>query len=781
MKRVLAVRITSVLLVAGALVGLLAFLLQGSERNHDRVLGGVSELEHAIANVQRTALELRTGLALSVDPLNRDVAHVREAFQGFESLLGRSCLDLHDEMTGRWERSQASLEELQRLTFDYASENSVLRHDLRVLAVSPLSGASPSAHWDHVTGLLFAAAALNDTSIFDELEASLAELEALEPQAPDLARARRIQEQLTLVDQLLEDMQRSQARLDLPGLRNQVAGYFHGQSVLREQQRQALGWVSFALLGLLLYLANRSRSMFRMLRAAEHANAAKGGFLANMSHEIRTPMNGILTMATLVEETELDDRQRECVQIIRSSADSLLRILNDILDFSKLEAGQLDLEAIALDPVALVEDVADLIGLNAHEKQLELIVDLDPECPRSVLGDPVRLRQILLNLMGNAIKFTESGQVVVRMEGRTVAGPEGSRPQLCFEIEDSGIGIARENQMRLFEAFQQADETTTRRFGGTGLGLSICRQLVDLMGGELTVESELGRGSVFRFHVDAPVVEGGAEVERPSIAGRVALVLENRVQADSLSRQLHHAGAQVCIHGVGFSLADLRDFASSDAALGFVIEARAFAEHRERIAGDEVLSRARWVVLERRQTSERNESGDLEGPTFLPKPVRSTTLLRALADTGDSETQSVEREPEAARPSYAQARVLVVEDNPVNQRVAQLMFKRLGIEIQLAENGEEALAAIQARRPDLVFMDCQMPVMDGYEATRRLRKLGGALAELPVVAMTANAIEGDSQACFDAGMDDYLAKPVKLDRLEAVLERFLGSAERKAA
>ncbi|MHC4377158.1 MAG: hybrid sensor histidine kinase/response regulator, partial [Planctomycetota bacterium] len=758
----LAVRITAVLLVASALVGLLAFLLQGSERNHDRVLGGVSELEHSIANVQRTALELRTGLALSVDPLNRDVAHARQAFRDFEALLGQNCLALHAEMTGRWERSESSLEELQRLTFDYASENSILRHDLRVLAVSSLSDGALAAEWDHVAGLLFAAAALNDHAILDELEAALDELEARDAAAPALFRARRIQGQLTLVDQLLEDMQRSQARLDLPGLRNHVSSYFHSQSVLREQQRLALGWVSFALVVLLLYLANRSRSMFRMLRAAEHANAAKGGFLANMSHEIRTPMNGILTMATLVEETELDDRQRECVQIIRSSADSLLRILNDILDFSKLDAGQLDLETIALDPVALVEDVADLMGLSAHEKQIELVADLDPEAPLAVLGDPVRLRQILLNLMGNAIKFTESGQVVVRMECRTAIGPDGSRPQLCFEVEDSGIGIARENQARLFEAFQQADETTTRRFGGTGLGLSICRQLVGLMGGELTVESELGRGSVFRFFVDAPLAEDAPAVERPTLEGRVALVLENRVQADSLSRQLHGAGAQVCVHGVGFSLADLRDFASSDAACGLIIEARAFAEHRERIAKDAVLSKARWVVLERRQTSDRDELGGIEGLTFLPKPVRSTALLAALASAPAREAARALQEAPASAPSYARARVLVVEDNPVNQRVAQLMFKRLGIEIELAENGAEALSAIQAQQPDLVFMDCQMPVMDGYEATRRLREMGGALAELPVVAMTANAIEGDSQACYDAGMDDYLAKPVKL-------------------
>lgn len=781
MRRGLAIRIAAVLLVASALVGLLAFLLHRSERNHDRVLAGVSELEREIANVQRTALELRTGLALSVDPLNRDVARAGQAFRDFEALLGQSYPELYSDMADRWEQSEYSLEELQRLAFDFASENSILRHDLRVLAASSLASAAPSAEWDHVSGLLFAVATLNDPLFLDELEVSLDELETRVGTAPELMRARRIQKQLKLVDLLLEDMQHSQARLDLPGLRKHVASYFRSQTLRRERQRLALGGGSIGLAALLLYLASRLREMFRMLRAAEHANAAKDGFLANMSHEIRTPMNGILTVATMVEETELDDRQRECMQIIRSSADSLLRIINDILDLSKLEVGQLDLEAIVLDPVALVEDVADLMGLSAHEKQIELIIDLDPEAPRAVFGDPVRLRQILLNLMGNAIKFTESGQVVVRMECRSVVGPGGSRNQLCFEIEDSGIGIARANHARLFEAFQQADASTTRRFGGTGLGLNICRQLVGLMGGELTVESELGRGSVFRFFVNAPLTEDSSAKQRTTLEGRVALVLENRTQADSLSRQLHGAGAEVCVHGVGFSLDDLRDFACSDGVCGMIIEARSFAEHRERIAQGAVLSKARWVVLERRQTNDRDPLIEIEGLTFLPKPVRSAALLAALAKTPAQETAPAPEEALSNAPNYAQARVLVVEDNPVNQRVAQLMFKRLGIEIGLAENGAEALSAIQDQRPDLVFMDCQMPVMDGYEATRRLREMGGAFAELPVVALTANAIKGDSEACYDAGMDAYLAKPVKLDELEAVLERFLGSFASEAA
>jgi signal transduction histidine kinase/CheY-like chemotaxis protein len=785
-RRVLAIRVAAAVLVAGSLLGLVGFALQGSERDHDRVLGRVLELEHALSRVHHTALELRTGRALSVDPLNRDVAGARRAFDAFENSVADCCPTLHAELATRWEVGARNLAELERSAFDYASENSVLRHDLRVLAASSIAGADAPREWDHLSGLLFAAAALNDRGILEELQDALGQLErSARPedraQSRALARARRIQEQLTLVDGLLEDMQRRQANLDLEGLREHITRYFYGQSAIREHQRQVLGAVSIGLVLVLLVLADRSRSMFRRLRAAQSANAAKAGFLANMSHEIRTPMNGILTMATLVEETELDDRQRECVQIIRSSADSLLRILNDILDFSKLEAGRLDLESIPLDPVALVEDVADLMGLGAYEKQIELIADLDPAAPRSVLGDPVRLRQILLNLLGNAIKFTEAGQVVVRMHSRVGAGPDGPISQLSFEVEDSGIGVAKEHQARLFEAFQQADESTTRRYGGTGLGLSICRQLVSLMGGELTVASEPGRGSVFRFHVNAPAAAEAASAEAPRLAGRVALVLENRVLADSLSRQLHASGVQVCVHGAGFTLAELREFADSEAARGLVVEGRTFAEHRDLIAADGVLSKARWVVLERRRTHERLSGEVFERATFLPKPVRRATLLAALADEAEPGARAALVRAVEASADYARARVLVVEDNPVNQRVAQLMFKRLGIEVELAANGLEALERIQAELPDLVFMDCQMPVMDGYEATRRLRALGGRYAELPIVAMTANAIEGDSQACFAAGMNDYLSKPVKLERLSEVLERYLGEGAREAA
>lgn len=781
--------------VVTAVIGLSIVLWQ-PDRGRDQVEQKVLELEQSLAQLQQVALELHTGQQLNVDALNMAVERSRHAFDQMETCIAERYPDLHAQCLNHWSRGQSALGSLESLAFEYASESSMLRHDLRVLAGQETQGLEAQSAWNRTLSFLFALAALNDPALSEQLGESLSLVESRIADAPGdpnwqglvprLVRARELHRQLDVVERSLERMDHARASLDVPGLRSQLAQHFHQQTVARDRQRMILGAVTLSLLAGLVVLIHRARSMFRLMRAAEDANAAKGGFLANMSHEIRTPMNGILTMATLVEESELDDRQRECVQIIRSSAESLLRILNDILDFSKLEAGRLDLESIPLDPVQLIEDVADLVGLSAHEKQIELIVDVDPSLPRSVLGDPVRLRQILLNLAGNAIKFTESGHVLLRLSNRRIEHSGGEQHQLCFEVCDTGIGIAPESQQRLFQAFQQADESTTRRFGGTGLGLSISRQLVGMMGGEISVESELGHGSTFRFHAVAPLAAEQSDVA-PSeqLRGEFALIVENRALGESLARQFKAVGATSRSLGGGATQLELCEFAQSEGARGVVIDARLFSKFVEALRSDDALGSLRWVVLERRQRAEGADDSAWAQVTQLPKPVRWAALAEALngshsgAEVDSPKPKSKGREASTMR--FTQAAVLVVEDNPVNQRVAQLMFKRLGIDVRLAENGVEALASVQQELPDLIFMDCQMPVMDGYEATRRLRQMEEPMASVPVVAMTANAIEGDRQACLDVGMDDYLSKPVQLDRLAALLQRYLGESQREAA
>ena len=824
----------NVLAVAGA-VSLLTFLFVQQKPvdsgRHNQVMREFQLMERLDAEINADLLSSRYDLLRSYDPFVKKLDELRQADARLQLIPALMSRRGRERMAPLLARESGVISEKAQRVERFKSQNAVLKNSLRYFPVLIAEATSATAGdkpvQDHLANLL-RDVLLYDLTPHSDLTGLLnADIAAVAREAavrPGLfatlnsvaAHAATIRDFRPKVESLIERL------TALPTARSVAAisaAYASDHDRAQKSKEIYRLFLYFASVFLLAYGADRTIHLVKSRRAFDQANAgieAKSQFLASMSHEIRTPMNGILGMAHLLLSSELDPKQKKRAQTLCDSAEALLGILNDILDFSKLEANKLKLEVSEFDLRRVMESVADLMAVKAQEKGLEFTCFIEPEVPTRVCGDPHRLRQVLVNLVGNAVKFTPQGEVGIRVRPCARDQPGSVR----FEVTDTGIGVAVEKQHLLFERFSQADASTARKYGGTGLGLSIVRALVDMMGGQMGFESSPGKGSRFWFTAALPVQPS---VQRPralSLAGKRVLIAGSHTASRLVVRELlmyWHCEAEEVTTGeealrrmkdqtrrpVDAIIIDLQSDLQGDPQRSDGDAIPVEGESLGKIIRDDPRHVNTPVVL-LTPLSETLLSSDWESHRFvrrISKPVKQGELGACLASAmsippagsvpskaeiaGPSKAENATpTKPEIATPNRAeiktQHQLLVVEDNLVNQAVMMGILGLLGYSADVVGDGHSALLALQQTGYALVLTDCQMPEMDGYELSRRIRDpLTGVLnPQIPIIAVTAHSLSGDRERCMAAGMDDYLSKPLRPELLGKVLTQWIGAGRK---